>query len=156
VLLLAAAAIPEKGLPWMTAALCPTSLLILWSVLHANAGFAPQPYFAATDALATRCRPGDVVASPPDLGLLIAGLTPCSVAVGHRVLTPAFQERVSEAARFADEATAPGWRRAYLEQVGARFVVLPAGRGEWLGPAPPFARLLATPLLEVWERRPIG
>ena len=85
---------------------------------------------------------------------MIAGLTPCSVAFGHRTLTPRFQERLREGDRFYhDPAVTAPWRRAYLDAVGARFVALPRGGGPMLGPEPPFRPILANAGLEVWERK---
>jgi hypothetical protein len=155
-LLLAATAVPRRALPWAVFALAPTSAFLLWRVFHPWPDcFAPRDYFAAVERLRGACAPGDVAIAPTDLSLMVAGLTPCSVVFGHRTLTPGYAERLAEGNRFYHEPDTPaGWRRAYVEARGARFVAVPAQGGErLLGPASPFRPILRTPLLEVWERR---
>lgn len=155
-LLLAATAVPRRALPWAVFALAPTSAFLLWRVFHPWPDcFAPRDYFAAVERLRGACAPGDVAIAPTDLSLMVAGLTPCSVVFGHRTLTPGYAERLAEGNRFYHEPDTPaGWRRAYAEARGARFVAVPAQGGErLLGPASPFRPILRTPLLEVWERR---
>ena len=156
VLLLTALEVPRSWLPWSTLAVAPTSLFLVWRVLHPwPEAFAPQDYFAATRALRDQCATGDVAVAPTDLSLMIAGLTPCSVVFGHRTLTPEYERRSAEGNRFYhDPATTPAWRLAYLDALSARFVALPAGAGaRLLGGDARFAPRLRTPLLEVWERR---
>ena len=55
------------------------------------------------------------VLAPMDPGLIVAGLAPCLVVLGHRVLTPGFASRVEEVRRFYTRETSPLWRRGYLE-----------------------------------------
>jgi hypothetical protein len=131
----------------------PTSVLLFWLALHPPPSvFVADDYFAAAAALRSACVPGDLVIAPSEPSLLLAGTTPCHVALGHRLLTPRFAAEVAQGRRFYDEAASPAWRRAYLDDRGARFVLLPAGRGGWLRAAPAWERVLARPLLEVWAR----
>ena len=152
--LLAALVTPPRWLPALCLACLPTSAFVWWQVAQPRPDwFLPRDYFTATRALASSCRPRDVLVAPTDLSLMAAGLTPCSVALGHRALTPRWTEKVAEGRRFYDPATPPEWRRAYLDGLAARFVALPAGRGAWLAGSA-FQVRLATPLLELWERVP--
>lgn len=153
-LLWAASVVPARWLAPATLVLAPTSGLLLWLAFNPSPdSFAPTDYFAATRLLAPSCAPREIAVAPTDLSLLIAGLTPCSVVLGHRLLTPRFADEVGEGNRFYyDASTDPWWRLAYLERKGAAFVLLPAGKGSWLGAQAPFERILARPLLEVWRR----
>jgi hypothetical protein len=108
---------------------------------------------AVTTVLQTACAPGQVAIAPTDLSLAVAALTPCHVALGHRLLTPRFQESVAEGNRFYDTGTPLEWRLVYLDRTRAEFVALPAGHSDWLGPSPPFERILERPSLELWQRR---
>ena len=92
--------------------------------------------------------------APSDLSLMIAGLTPCTVALGHRGLTPAWPEAVEAGTRFYDPATPAAWRLSYLDGLGADHVLLPAGGGGMLGGDPRSTRRPALPLLEIWRARP--
>jgi hypothetical protein len=152
--LLAALATPERWLPWATLALSPTSLFLLWRVLNPSpTSFLPAEYFRATNLLASRCAPGDVALAPTDLSLLIAALSPCHVALGHRGMTPGYPLRLKEGNRFYhDPATPPAWRRQYLDQIGARFVLLAPGTGVWLQDDDRWLPKHRSPMLEVWER----
>ena len=82
---------------------------------------------------------------------MIAGLTPCHVAVGHRLLTPNFTTEVSLATRFYDPASSVAWRLGYLRAKGFAYVVLPAGRAFRLGTPSPWKRAMALPQLEIFE-----
>jgi hypothetical protein len=154
-LLLAGLEIPRRWLPATALAAIPTSTFLLWRLFHPWPDcFAPPEYFQATRALAAQCAPRDVAVAPTDLSLMIAGLTPCSVILGHRTLTPEYERHLQEGERFYHDPSAPArWRLDYLDRASARFVVLPAGGGAMLGPDPPYAATLRTGLLEVWERR---
>ena len=143
-----------RWLPALAFTLSPTALVLYWRILNpAPEWFAPQDYLAATRVLAAECEPGDVLFAPSEPSLFVAAFTPCQTAFGHRVLTPHFDERASESEVFFAEATPARWRGRYLAGLGVRFVMIPAGRGDWLdakgfGPRWRFARF------EVWERRP--
>lgn len=150
----AALALPRRALPVAVLCLCPTSLLLLGRSLDPPAyWFPPADYTAAALVLRERCRPQEVVLAPVDPGLVVASLTPCSLALGHRVLTPDLQRRVDETRRFYDPATSPAWRRALLDRLGVRYVLLPP-RGGALLEGSGFAVLLERPGLEVWAAPP--
>lgn len=154
VLLLAGLHIPRRWLPWTALAAAPTSVFLMWRVFNPWPDcFAPPEYFRSTRALAALCSPYDVALAPTDLSLMIAGLTPCSVALGHRTLTPHYARSLKDGDRFYnDAATPPAWRLEYLDSLSARFVFLPAGMGGMLGVDPPYGRILQAGRLEVWER----
>jgi hypothetical protein len=153
-LLLAGLHIPRRWLPWTALAAAPTSVFLVWRVFNPWPDcFAPPEYFRATRTLAGLCAPGDVALAPTDLSLMIAGLTPCSVALGHRTLTPDYASVLKDGDRFYNDAATPAsWRLVYLDRVSARFVLLPAGMGAMLGTDPPYGPILRAGLLEVWER----
>lgn len=155
-LLLVAAGTKGRWLPLVTVSLSGTSLVLLWRVLHPlPMWFPPQDYLTASRFLEKACRPGDVVYAPVDPSLMVAGLTPCRVVLGHRVLTPHIEERAQESHRFFAPPTAPSWRRDYLERMDARFAMIPSGKGSWLA-GTPFVPRLSLTLLEVWERESEG
>ena len=150
-LLLAALGTHQRWLPVVAGVLAPSSLLLLWQAFNPSPQlFAPRDYQAAVRALERSCRPGDVLVAPINLSILVAGLTPCHVALGHWVLTPDREARGRESERFYDPSTSAAWRLEYLSSLRAAFVALPAGRAESLGPEPGFRRILVTPLLELW------
>jgi hypothetical protein len=153
VLLLAGLLAPARALAAGIALLLPTTAFLLWRVLHPFPDwFMPRDYAAAVDLLDGACRPGEVAVAPSDVSLMIAGLTPCTVALGHRGLTPAWPQAVEAGTRFYDPVTPVPWRHAYLEGLGADYVLLPAGGGPLLGGDPRWERLAALPILEVWRR----
>jgi hypothetical protein len=154
-LLLAASLLPGRALAISVVLLSPTSALLLWTAFHPSpASYVPSDYVAAAQALRGACKPGDVAIAPTDLSLVLAGLTPCHVVLGHRLLTPRFAQEAERGRRFYEAGTAPAWRRSYLREKGARFAFLPAGREGWLGPDPTWTRVLSRPLFDVWARRP--
>lgn len=156
-LALAGCSLPARWLPAAVVALAPSSLVLLHQALNPSPQlFAPRDYEAAVAVLKDRCEPGAALVAPIDLSLLVAGLTPCHVVLGHWVLTPERLARGEESDRFYDARTSARWRRGYLCAVGAPFAALPAGRGSWLGEDAAYRPLLATPLLELWERSPPG
>ncbi len=158
VLSMAALGLRERWLPLAASALAPSSLVLLWQAWNPSPQlFAPRDYQETVRLLERRCRSGDVLVAPIDLSLLVAGLTPCHVALGHWVLTPEREARGRESERFYDPATSAAWRVEYLRSIGAAFVALPGGKGAWLGDGSGFRPLLGTPLLELWAgsaRRP--
>ena len=154
-LLLAALLTPARWIAPAVAALCPTSVFLLWRVFHPYPEwFAPRDYAEAVRFLDDACGARDVALAPTDLSLMIAGLTPCRVALGHRGLTPEWPVAVEAGRRFYDPSTAPAWRWNYLDSLGARYVALPAGGGALLGGDPHAVQRLALPLLEVWQVAP--
>jgi hypothetical protein len=151
ILLLAAVATPPRLLPIVTLSLSPTALLLLWKAFHPwPVAFAPSDELRAASFLKDSCGPLDVTLAPIETSLRIAALTPCRVVAGHRVLTPRYPSRVAEALRFYDPPTDAAWRARYVKEVGARYVLLPAGASGWLGSAP-YAPVLRLSLLEVWQ-----
>jgi len=153
-LLSVAVSMPGRALPVMALALCPTSLVLYWRVLHpAPEWFPPRDYARAAHLLAATCAPGDVVYAPAEPSLLVAALTPCHVAFGHRVLTPQFERRAAESEVFYSEVTPARWRYGYLERLGARYAMIPAGRARWMDATGFFVRW-RLPAFEVWERSP--
>lgn len=154
-LLWAAASTPGRALPWATLALSPTSLFLLWRAFNPfPVSFAPAAHFSAVRFLGSACAPGELALAPTDLSLMIAGLTPCHVAVGHRLLTPDFASEVALAKRFYDGATPVRWRLTYLRDKRVAFVALPAGRAFMLGTASGWSRVFGGPLLEIYQSRP--
>ncbi len=152
VVLLAALVTPARWIAPAVAALCPTSVFLLWRVLNPYVHwFAPRDEIAAVQHLEGVCRAGDVALAPSDLSLRIAGLTPCSVAFGHRCLTPDWPDAVEAGRRFYDPATAASWRAEYVRKVRARFVFLPPGAASWLGEEHRLVRRLSFAHFEVWE-----
>jgi len=151
VLVAAALAAPPRWLPALTVAACPTSLLLLWVAFHpAPAWFPPVAYREVALELRQECLPGDVLLAPMDPGLIVAGLAPCHVVLGHRVLTPGFASRVEEVRRFYTRETPPRLRSGYLDAVRARFVLLPAPGAGWLGRG--WRRVRTFSNFELWDR----
>jgi hypothetical protein len=155
VVLLAALLTPPRWIVPAIAALCPTSVFLLWRVFHPYPEwFAPRDYAAAVEFLDGACGATDVALAPTDLSLMIAGLTPCRVALGHRGLTPAWPVAVEAGRRFYDAATAPAWRWDYIDTLGADYVLLPRGDGGLLGGDARAVQRAALPLLEIWQIAP--
>jgi hypothetical protein len=154
-LLLAALLTPARGIAAAAAALCPTSVFLLWRVFHPYPDwFAPRDYVEAVRILDGACGPGDVALAPTDLSLMIGGLTPCHVALGHRGLTPEWPVAVEAGRLFYEPATPPAWRWDYLTTLGADYVLLPSGGGALLGGDGRAVRRAALPLLEIWQIAP--
>jgi hypothetical protein len=152
---LAALVTPRRFLPAAVALLCPTSVFLLWRVLHPYSDwFAPRDYAQAVRFLDDACTESDVALAPTDLSLMIGGLTPCHVALGHRGLTPAWPAAIAAGTRFYDPGTAADWRWSYLDSIGADYVLLPRGGGGLLGGDARAVRTMALPLLEVWRIAP--
>jgi hypothetical protein len=150
--LLAAAVTPSRWLAPAAAALCPTSVFLVWRVFNPYPEwFAPRDYAAAVRFLDDACVPDEVVVAPTDVSLMIGGLTSCRVALGHRGLTPQWPAAVEAGRRFYDPATSPEWRWAYLDSLGADYVLLPRGGGALLGGDARAVPRLTLPLLELWR-----
>jgi hypothetical protein len=154
-LLLAALLTPPRWIVPAIVALCPTSAFLLWRVFHPFPDwFAPRDYATAVVFLAQACGPEEVAVAPTDASLMIGGLTPCRVALGHRALTPGWPAAVEAGRRFYDPATPAAWRWDYLDALGADYVLLPRGAGPLLGGDARALQRLALPLLEIWEIAP--
>ncbi len=150
-LLWAGLALPARGLPWAMLGLCPTSILLLWQIFNPPpVWFPPQDYERATLRLARECRAGDMVLGPVDPSLIIAGRTACGALLGHRVATPDLERRIEEARRFYSADTPTAWRRQLLERLAPAFVLLPRGRGEWIGGSG-YTPVVLLPSLEVYR-----
>ncbi len=125
--LLAAIGTPARYLPTACVLLVPSSLILLGMYLNPpRAVFVGREVPALIDRLRPICREGDRVLASPDIGLFVAGLTPCSVVAGHRVMTPEFAQRVSELEHFYSLATTDRERGRSATAIGARFAVLPS------------------------------
>jgi hypothetical protein len=105
--------------------------------------FVPAPRIAIAAALRPHCRPGDLLLSPPDIGLYAGGLTACGAYVTHPA-TAGFDARDAEVKDFYARAD-PAARAALLDRHCLSHVVLPAGTDDvpraWLGPDTPFRRV---------------
>ena len=103
--------------------------------------FATRGDLAAVEALRPACRPGDVLFSPPSMGLYATGLTACRAFVSHRV-APTYERHLQLAQRFG--GMAPAERTALLDAYKVRLLVLPGDAGPrptaWLGTDTQFAR----------------
>lgn len=104
--------------------------------------FTPSERMQAALALRSLCRPGDVALAPEDLGLYLAGLSPCKAYVSH-VSHPAYAERAEQVREFY-AAMAPAARAALLDRGCVRHLVLPGDQGEaplgWLPSGSGFRR----------------
>jgi hypothetical protein len=150
-LVTAALGLPARWLPWAALASSPTALVLTWRMLNpAPEWFPPADYVAVARQLASECAPGDVVFAPSDPSLFVAAFSPCHTVFGHRVLTPRFAQRAAESTTFYAESTSAAWRSRYLHAVGARYVMVPAGRGHWLDGGG-FALRRRFGLFELWE-----
>ncbi len=89
-------------------------------------------------ALGRACQPGDLVLAPPDIGLLLGGLTPCWPYVSHPAATD-HPARLALVHLFYDPALTPAARASLLERTCAKYVVLPSGLSQdALGTPPAF------------------
>jgi hypothetical protein len=150
----AALVAPKRLLAPAVAVLSPTALCLLWILFHPSPQwFPPRDYTQTADLLRARCRDQDVLLAPVDPGLIVFGRTPCSLAIGHRVVTPDLLQRVEETRRFYSASTPPAWRADLLNRLGVRFVLMPRGKGDWLEGSG-FVPVFALPSLEAWERAP--
>jgi hypothetical protein len=110
-------------------------------------------------ALRPFCVPGDVVLSPPDVGLFVNAYAACSAFVAHPVMKD-YARRQDEARAFYVSAT-PEWRAAFLERECLAFLALPGDAGEvpadWLGANTPYRRVAGVSpagSLTLYARRP--
>jgi len=128
----------------VAAAFSVSSLASLRIVLAENPyWFVPSERMEIARALRPRCRPGDVVLSPPDIGLYAGGLTACGAYAAHPA-TAGFEARAAEVRDFYARDD-PAARAALLDRHCLTHVVLPGGGEDvpavWLGPATPFRRV---------------
>jgi hypothetical protein len=102
--------------------------------------FVPAERMGAALALRSTCKRGDVVLSPPDIGLFAVGLSPCKAYVSDRYDPP---ERDEEIRRFYSDVE-PAWRAALLDRHCVTHVVLPdlgSVPSRWLGESTPFRQV---------------
>ncbi len=121
-----------------------TTLVIAWGLV-----LTPNPHWLTSRenmeivaALEPQCRAGDIVMAPPDLGLLVYGLTPCRALVSHPI-APDYEKHLQEVQRFS--VASPGERRELLDRVRVRHLILPGDAGPtpvaWLGPDSRYQRV---------------
>ena len=128
--LLALAAVPLASLP-------PAATLAAILVLGGTAAGAlalirgpnpawhvPAERFAAAHALRERCRPGDVLLSPPDIGRYAAAFTSCTPLVSHAG-APGHAEREAAVRRFYEHPD-PALGAAMAGRYCVSHLVLPA------------------------------
>jgi len=130
----------------LAAALCfsVTSLVVLHMVLADNPyWFVPAERLQVARALRPSCRAGDLLLSPPDIGLYAGAVTACGAYVAHPA-ADGFEARAAEVARFYS-GDDPAARAAFLDARCLTHVVLPGGGADapvsWLGQATPFRRV---------------
>jgi hypothetical protein len=117
---------------------------------------APSERFGVATALSPRCRPGELVLAPADIGLFVGGLTACWPFLAHGA-APGHDERSAEVLGFYDPATPTACREERLAALCPEYVVVPAGAPPgWLGTAPPYRFLLRVSsrraALDLWRR----
>jgi len=126
------------------ALLSSTAVAALFLVLSPNPRWhVPKARLDIALALRGHCAPGQVLLSPPDIGLYAAGLTACKAYVSHAVV-PDFAERDATVRSFY-ASWSPEQRRSFLDRAGVDLVALPGIAAEaperWLVPLPPFTRV---------------
>lgn len=125
-------------------ALSSAAVVALWiTLLVSPSWYVPAERLAVARALRAPCRVGDVVVSPPDIGLYAGGFSACTPYVSHAAAA-GFDEREAEVRAFY-RATDPAAGAALLERACAAHVVLPAGApiAAFAGPGAPY-RAVAT------------
>jgi hypothetical protein len=112
----------EAAVPLMAT----TAAVTTWLCATPGPGsHAPADRWRVAAALRETCRPGEIVVSPPDVGLYAGGLSPCWPYVSHAAARD-HEARAEAVRRFYGEAS-PEERAALLSQSGASLVVLPLG-----------------------------
>jgi hypothetical protein len=105
--------------------------------------FVASERWRAALALRSSCQPGDLVLSPPDIGLYAMGLSACKAYLSHPVGTE-FESRDQEARGFFEGTDLQG-RTDLLNRAGITHLVLPGDPGEipreWLGETTSFRRV---------------
>jgi len=123
-----------------------TGLLALRILLSDNgAWYVPAERLRAGLALRAQCRPGEVVFSPPDIGLYANAYSGCKAYASHFVAAD-YDERAANVRAFYESWT-PAARAAFLDRERIRHLLLPGGAGavpeSWLGSATPFRQVAA-------------
>lgn len=143
-----------------TLAMATTALYALRIVLSDQPlWYVPAERMGAALALRDHCKRGDVLFSPPDIGLFAIGLSACKAYVSDRYH---LEDRDREVESFYS-ATDPASRAALLDRRCITHVILPDEGGvpsRWLGGSTPFrqvARAGRPPaVLGVYERADRG
>jgi hypothetical protein len=133
-----------RVLPVASVAMATTAVVAAWlCTLPSPRRDVPAERWSVAQALRAECLPGDVALTPADIGLYVAGLTPCWPYLSHAA-APEHETRAEAVRRFYGEAS-PAERRSLLETSCAAFVVLPPAVPDgWLGGAP-FQKRLSVP-----------
>ena len=139
------ARLPRGGLEGAVPPMATTAAVVTWLCAAPSPGrHVPAERWQVAWALREACRPGDVVLAPEDIGLYVAGLSPCWPYASHAA-APDHHARAAAVARFYGEAR-PEERAAFLDRAGVAHVVLPPGVPPgWLGPVTPFRPRLSVP-----------
>lgn len=102
---------------------------------------APRSELAVADALRAVCRPGDILFSPPGVGLYAYGVSACRAFLSHAV-GPGYRQRLEFGRRFGQMS--PEDRLALLDSFRVSLLLLPGDAGlrptAWLGANAPFVR----------------
>jgi hypothetical protein len=122
-------------------ALSPTGLAALRLVSQPDPQwFVPRERIDAARALREVCAPGDRLFSPPDIGMLAAGLSSCRPFISHPVV-PDYAAR-SDSVRAFFEAWDPATRARFLDAHRITHLALAgdatATLRQWLGEGTPF------------------
>lgn len=128
----------QRFRPWVTLVAALVFSSTAW--VATNLTLNDDPYWLAAkedmqlaSELRRVCRSGEVVFSPPDVGLFATGISSCRGVVSHSV-ADGYEDRLQDVARFYVQATA-GERAALLDRYRAAHVVWPgdAPAEDWLG-----------------------
>jgi hypothetical protein len=131
--------------PWVTlataAAMASTAFFAMRIVLSDQPlWFVPAERMQAALALRPACKRGDLLFSPPDIGLFAIGLSACKAYVSER-FDP--EDRDQEMRLFYSSAD-PAWRASLLDRHCVSHVILPDGGPipkQWLGESTPFRQV---------------
>ena len=125
--------------------LSATALVALGLVSSDNPRwYVPPERLELARVLRSRCRPGDLALTPPDIGLYVAGLTACKAYASHAA-APNHEARAETVRAFYEDGT-PAGRAALLDRLCVTHVALPGDFGDapeaWLGAGTPFRRIV--------------
>lgn len=123
---------------------CSLSFVVSLRMVFADSPywFVPSERLEIALALRPHCRRGDLLLSPPDIGLYAGGLTACGAYVAHPAAA-GFEERDGRVRDFYARDD-PAARAALLDEACVTHVVLPGAQdvpAAWLGPATSFRRV---------------
>lgn len=144
-----------------TLALCVTTAVALRIVLTPDPNwFVPRERLDAALVLRAHCSRNELALAAEDIGLYVGGLSACRPFLSQ-ALAPDFARRLPVVQEFYGDAP-PELRKAFLDRLDVRFLVLPGDAGDspdaWLGQASGFRRIarLGEPpgVLSVYRRMP--